>query len=86
MSTPVTPPTPNAPEEVLPGVCPYCNADPVEFSIITAVQALPGGALALASIFCSNPECRKLFNVQIVGGEPNRIQPVGGGAGIRRPS
>lgn len=48
--------------------------DPVQFNIITAAVAIPGGAMALASIFCANPECRKLFNIEIVnqvkGGMP----------------
>ena len=60
--------------------------DPVQFDILTAAVPVPGGALALAHIFCSNPECRKLFNVEIINsvkggmpqadGTPRIVAPV----------
>lgn len=79
MTTTATPaPEPEATPSPVSAVCPHCGMDPVEIAIFTQVVTIGGGALAIASIFCSNVKCRKLFNAQIVGGEPNVQQPNAG--------
>ena len=51
------------PEGAMAPVCPHCGADPCNTTVL-ALTAENGSSQAL--IFCANPECRALFNVQIL--------------------
>jgi hypothetical protein len=50
-------------------ICPYCLINPC---IPDLVRAKFGTYLGCMFI-CPNPECLKLFNVELVGEEPKRI-------------
>ena len=62
---------PQAPVSTDP-VCPYCLQDPARIS--------GRGPIALAHlyvwiVYCGNPDCRKVWTVEVVGAQQPRIQP-----------
>ena len=63
-------------------ICPYCAEDPFRMNIGTAVVAVPGGQMAIAQIFCGNPECRKVINVAVINVAPTIEQPRRGGIAL----
>lgn len=75
-----------APPEATHAVCPYCGADPAIFNILTNVTGgTPMGDLTIATIFCADTACRKMFNVQVVAITPVKKGIVSGaGAGVLR--
>lgn len=57
---------PDAPQKQNP-VCPYCEADPFDVAIHGPSQAGPFQMMAMA---CANPQCRKVFSIQVLGVVP----------------
>lgn len=59
-------------------VCPYCLADPAMISLRGPIVL---GNLVGVIIFCGNPDCRKIWTIDIVGKqeqplvEPSRFMP-----------
>jgi hypothetical protein len=52
-------------------VCPYCLTNPMILNSI--VQQIPEFVLLL--VFCGNPECSKLWNVEVLGPTRQMQQP-----------
>ena len=50
-------------------VCPHCGSDPLSLS------SRPGriGRLDIVFLFCGNNDCRKVFNVHVMGVRPPMI-------------
>ena len=69
---PATPEPPKQIQPVLP-VCPYCGLDPCVPDMIESTY----GVLMAKIFVCSNPDCRKIFNIQIAGMRDPRV--VNGG-------
>jgi hypothetical protein len=70
----MTPPS-NTPLPVGPPlpVCPYCEQDPADMRSIP----LGMGPLKCLVVYCSNPACRKIFAVQVLGMEQPMVMPSG---------
>jgi hypothetical protein len=63
--------TADQPKPLLP-VCPYCRLDPCVPEMVNATYGK-----FLAKIFiCPNRDCRKVFNVSLVGGVPQEQRIV----------
>ena len=54
-------------------VCPYCNTDPM----IPDCIPTRFGTLIGRMFICSNRECRKLFNVELIGEDKPQIHLPG---------
>jgi ssDNA-binding Zn-finger/Zn-ribbon topoisomerase 1 len=63
-------PTPEVPKARAPvPVCPYCGKDPCLPDLIE----MTSGRFLTKIACCDNPDCRKIFCVQIIGEKPKQI-------------
>ena len=55
--------------DLLP-TCPYCGADPAVLSLRAPIKL---GQFLTAVVFCGNAECRRIFNVHVLGVEQPKV-------------
>ncbi len=53
--------------------CPHCGQDPATLASLPIQM----GVLQNIVIFCGNPACRKIINVQVMAVEGPRVVPAG---------